>query len=97
VRITGACTVADAKELRRLRGAAWGAMLTRLRAEHLAEHGQLLAKYSPAHNATISASTDLRRAHRARAAELYREEVLARGLPDPKPRPGRWPKEASDG
>jgi hypothetical protein len=39
----------------------------------------------------------LRQRHPAEASELYQEELLARGLPEPLPQPGRWPKEATDG
>lgn len=83
--------MSDAQHLRRLRSTAWQAALRRLRAEYKREQKDLCAAFHDRPNTSQSAATELRRRHPARAAELYREEVLARGLPAPKPQKGRWP------
>jgi len=66
-------------ETDRLRSAAYGAALRRLRAEFPQEQQHLLAAYRGA-NRSQKASLELRRRHPERAAELYREELTARGL-----------------
>lgn len=71
---------------RALRSYASAAVLTRLRAEYPLEQAELLAEYrgSGNPNASQKAATELRRRHPGRAAELYAEEVVKRGLPAPK-------------
>lgn len=87
----------EQKTSRHLRSVAWQTVLKRLRAEFPDEHGTLCAQLRGKKNATQIASTQLRRRHPERAAEMYREEVAARGLPAPRPQPGRWPNGQSDG
>jgi hypothetical protein len=78
----------DTKQLRAIRSSAWGAMLVKLRAEHLDEHRRLLRRFSDHRNPSVRALGELRRLHPDRAAVLYALELVARGLPAPSPRRG---------
>ena len=82
---------ADAMRLRFARASAFAAALRRLRHEYPTEYRRLLAVAITRSTATVWASTQLRRRHPARASVLYAEELAARGLPAPRPQPGRWP------
>ena len=78
-------------EARRLRAAAYAATMARLRAEFAREQKDLCAAYQGRPNPSQAASVELRRRHPERAAAIYREEVLAGGLPEPVKQAGRWP------
>jgi len=79
------------KTPRHLRSVAYAAVLRRLRAEFPREYRVLLFTFRDSLHPSQTASVELRRRQSARAAELYREEVTARGLPSPRPQTGRWP------
>jgi len=82
---------------RHLRSVAYAAVLRRLRAEFPREYRVLLFTFRDSLHPSQTASVALRRRRAGRAAELYREEVMARGLPSPRPQTGRWPTGEVDG
>lgn len=75
-----------------LRSSAHAAARRRMRAEFPVEYRHVYAEVGKRPNQTQEASKRLSHRHPERFAELYREECLARGLPEPKPRAGRWPR-----
>lgn len=78
-------------ESARQRCYAYAAMCKRLRAEYGTEYKYLLAGCRQTRNPTQAATKKLAGRYPQRAAELYREEVLTRGLPEPRPKRGRLP------
>lgn len=71
------------RRLRSLRSSAFSAALRRLRSEYPREQRQLCVRFHGWPNPSQSASTELRRRHPQRAAELYCDELARRGLPAP--------------
>lgn len=72
------------KAPRYLRSLASQAVLRRLRGEFPADYRRVFPAYRDSRNPTQAASLELRRRHPERAAEIYAEEVVARGLPAPR-------------
>lgn len=75
-----------------LRSKSWAAASALLRAEFPQEYRKHYAGVVTASNKTQEATKRLIGAHRERMAEFYRNECVARGLPEPAPKPGRWPR-----